>query len=77
MIRQNVELRGDNPLDALVTGSHYKIGLADVHGAIAFYFDNEAAIRAAIQAACELDEQLGAHDGKSVLLEMCECKQTD
>ena len=39
---------------------HYRIPLANVHGAMAFYYDNEAAINAAIRQARELGEQLGA-----------------
>ena len=38
---------------------HYRIPLANVHGAMAFYYDNEAAINAAIRQARELGEQAG------------------
>ncbi len=40
---------------------HYRIRLANVYGAMAFYHDNEAAIKEAICQARELGEQMGAH----------------
>ena len=49
---------------------HYRIPLATVHGAMAFYFDNEAAIHEAIQEARKLGEQLGARSGQSALEEI-------
>lgn len=90
-IREYVQLRGSNPLDAVVTGTHhkaclvanlalqdgpqaaadhYKIGLASVHGAIAFYYENEAAIKSAIRAARELGAQLGARSAQTVIEEI-------
>lgn len=90
-LREHIELRGDNPLDAVITGTHHKaylvanlalndgpqaaaehydIGLANVHGAIAFYYDNEAAISAAIREARELGQQMGARAAQSALDEI-------
>ena len=90
-IREYVQLRGSNPLDAVVTGTHHKaylvanlalkdgpqaaadhydIGLASVHGAIAFYYENEAAINGAIRAARELGEELGARSAQTALDEI-------
>jgi uncharacterized protein (DUF433 family) len=87
-IREHIELRGDNPLDVVIAGTHHKaylvanlalkdgpqaaadhygISLANVHGAMAFYYDNEAAINAAIRTARELGEQMGARSARSVL----------
>ena len=58
-IREHIQLQGDNPLDAIVAGTHYKaylndgpqaaaehyrILLATVYGALASYCDNETAI---------------------------------
>ena len=45
---------------------HYRIPLANVHGAMAFYYDNEAAI----PQAHELGEQLGARSAQSALKEI-------
>ena len=90
-IREYIQLRGNNPLDAVVTGTHHKaylvanlalkdgpqaaadhydIGLASVHGAIAFYYDNEAAINESIRAARELGGKLGARSAQTVLDEI-------
>ena len=90
-IREHIELRGDNPLDVVIAGTHYKaylvanlalkdgpqaaadhygISLANVHGAIAFYYDNEAAINAAIHTARELGERMGARSARSALDEI-------
>ena len=90
-IREYIQLRGNNPLDAIVTGTHHKaylvanlalkdgpqaaadhydIGLASVHGAIAFYYDNEAAINESIRAARELGGKLGARSAQTVLDEI-------
>ena len=92
-IREHIELRGDNPLDATVAGTHYKaylvanlalndgpqaaadhyrIRLATVYGALAFHYDNEAAIDEAIREARELGEQLGARSIQSAIQEMKE-----
>ena len=49
---------------------HYCLDLATVYGALAFYYDNEAAIHEAIQEARKLGEQLGARSAQSVLAEM-------
>ncbi len=89
--RKHIELRGNNPLDATIAGTHYKaylvanlalndgpqaaadhyrVDLATVHGAMAFHYDNEAAIHEAIQEARKLGEQLGARSAQSVLAEM-------
>ena len=57
----------DGPLAA---ADHYRIPLANVHGAMAFYCDNEAAINAAIRQARELGEQLGARSAQSALKEI-------
>lgn len=90
-IREYIQLRGNNPLDAVVTGTHHKaylvanlalkdgpqaaadhydIGLASVHGAIAFYYDNEAAINESLRAARELGGKLGARSAQTVLDEI-------
>ena len=71
-IREHIKLRGNNPLEAMLNGTHhkaclvpnlvlndgpqaaadhYRIRLATVHGALAFYYYNEAAIHEAIQEA--------------------------
>ena len=49
---------------------HYRIPLANVHGAMAFYYDNEAANNAAIRETRELGEQLGARSAQSALKEI-------
>ena len=90
-IREHINLRGHNPLEAMISGTHYKaylvanlalndgpqaaadhyrLDLAAVHGAITFYYDNEAAINDAIQEARELGEQLGARSAQSALDEI-------
>lgn len=90
-IREHIELRGDDPLDAAIAGTyykaylvanlalndgpqaaadHYRIPLATVYGALAFYCDNEGAINEAIRQARELGEQLGAHTAQSAIQEM-------
>lgn len=51
---------------------HYRIPLAAVYGALAFYCDNEAAIDEAIREARELGEQLGARSMQSAIKEMKE-----
>ena len=92
-IRQHIQLRGDNPLDATVAGTHYKaylvanltlndgpqvaaehyrIPLAAVYGALAFHYDNEAAIDEAIREAREIGEKLGARSIQSAIQEMKE-----
>ena len=53
-----------------VAADHYRIPLANVHGAMAFYCNNEAAINAAIREARELGEQLGARSAQSALKEI-------
>jgi len=90
-IREHIKLRGDDPLDATVAGTHYKaylvanlalndgpqtaaehyrIPLASVYGALAFHYDNEAAINEAIRQARELGEQLGVRSMRSALEEL-------
>ena len=49
---------------------HYRIPLAAVYGAMAFFYDNEAAIHEAIREARKLGEQLGARSAQSVLKEL-------
>ena len=70
VIRQYINLHGDNPLAATVAGTHfkawlvanlalndgpqataerYRLPLADVYGALAFHYDNQAAIDEAIR----------------------------
>ncbi len=49
---------------------HYRVPLANVHGAMAFYYDNEVAINAAIREARELGKQLGARSTQSALKEI-------
>ena len=49
---------------------HYRIDLATVHGAMAFYCDNEAAINEPIRKARELGKPLGARTARSVLKEI-------
>lgn len=84
----HVELRGDNPLEAVVAGTHYKaylvgnlaikdgvqvsadhygLDLAQVHSAIAFYYDNEDAIREALQQARQSAQDMGAMTAKEAL----------
>lgn len=90
-VREYIQLRGNNPLDAVVTGTHHKaylvahlalkdgpqaaadhydIGLASVHGAMAFYYDHEAAINESIRAARELGDKLDARSAQTVLDEI-------
>ena len=90
-IREHIKLRGDDPLDATVAGTHFKaylvanlalndgpqasaehycIPLAAVYGALAFHYDNEAAIDEAIREAREIGEQLGARTAQSAIEEM-------
>ena len=90
-IREYIQLRGNDPLDAVITGTHHKaylvanlalkdgpqaaadhydIGLASVHGAMAFYYDNESTINASIRAARELGEKLGARSAQTALDEI-------
>ena len=90
-IRQHIELRGNNPLEAMVAGPHYKaylvanlalndgpqasadhysIPLANVYGAMAFYYENEGAIKDAIRQARELGEQMGARSAQAALEEI-------
>ena len=92
-IREYIKLRGDNPLDATVAGTHfkaylvanlalndgpqaaaehYRIPLATVYGALAFYCDYEVAIDEAIREAREIGEQLGARTVQSAIKEMKE-----
>lgn len=70
--KQYVELRGGDPLDAVIAGRHYKaylvanlainqgaeasveqygLSLSEVHGAIAFYYENKASIEQSIEDA--------------------------
>ena len=46
---------------------HYRIPLATVYGALAFYYDNEEAIHEAIRQARELVAQLGARSAQDAL----------
>lgn len=90
-IREHIRLRGNNPLEAVITGTHhkaylvanlalndgppaaaehYRIPVATVYGALAFYYDNETAIHGAIRQARELAAQLGARSAQAVLEEM-------
>ena len=55
---------------AQAAAGHYGIDLANVYGAMAFYYDNEAAINEAICQARELGEQLGARSAQSALKEI-------
>ena len=57
----------DGPLAA---ADHYCSPLANVHGAMAFYYDNEAAINEAIREARELGVQLDARSAQSALEEI-------
>jgi uncharacterized protein (DUF433 family) len=71
-LKQYVELRGDNPLDAVIVGlpynawlvaqfaeawgteeavKNYNLTRAQIYGALAFHYDNEAAIEDAIVKA--------------------------
>ena len=59
---------------AQAAADHYRIPLANVYGAMAFYYDNEAAINEAIREARELGEQLGARSAQSALEEIKERK---
>ena len=88
VLREHIKLRGDNPLNATVVGTHYKaylvanlvlndgpqaatdhfrLPLASVYGALAFHYDNEAAIDEAIQEARMLGEQLSARSAQAAL----------
>jgi len=55
---------------------HYDIGLASVHGAMAFYYDNEAAINESIHSVRELGEKLGARSAQSALDSIKQRKNT-
>ena len=87
-IRQHIELRGNNPLEAMVAGTYYKaylvanlafndgpqasadhygIPLANVYGAMAFYCENEGAIKDAIRQARKLGDQLAARSAQAAL----------
>lgn len=57
----------DSPQTA---AEHYRISLATVYGALAFYCDNEGAFNEAIRQARELGEQLGAHTAHSAIQAM-------
>ena len=90
-IREHIELRGNDPLEVAIAGTHhkaylvanlalkdgpqaaadhYRIPLANVHGAMALYYYNEAAINETIRQARELGEQLGARSAQSALEEL-------
>ena len=49
---------------------HYRLPLASVYGALAFHYDNKAAIDEAIREAREIGEQLGARSAQSAIKEM-------
>lgn len=46
---------------------HYAINRADVHGAVAFYYDYETAINDAIDDARQLGQKMGAVSGQDLL----------
>ena len=50
--------------------AHYRLDLATVHGAMAFNYDNEAAIHEALQEAHKLGEQLGARSAQAAVEEL-------
>lgn len=52
------------------SAEHYGLSLADVHAAMAFYYDNEAAIQKAIAEARELGYKMGARDSSEVIAEI-------
>ena len=75
--KQYVEIRSDDPLEAVIDGRHYKaylvanlafnqgaevsaehygLTLAEVHGAMAFYYENEKEIEQAIVEVQALGE---------------------
>lgn len=96
-LKQHIELRGDDPLDAVIAGTtrikaylvanlaildgveaaatQYKISPAEVHGALAFYYDNEDAIREANEKAWELIQASGGRDSREALAEILSRKQ--
>lgn len=86
-LREHIELRGNDPLEAIIAGTHhqaylvanlalidgpqasadhYSIPLANVYGAMAFYYENEGAIR----EARELGVQMGVRSAQAVLEEI-------
>lgn len=79
-LKQHIELRGDNPLAAVMVGTNKKaylvaslalndgieaaveedeLSLAEVYAALAFYHDNEDAIRLALEEAREQIRAMG------------------
>jgi uncharacterized protein (DUF433 family) len=54
------------------SAEHYELSLADVHAAMAFYYDNQEAIKAAIAEARELGYKMGARDSSEVIAEIKE-----
>jgi uncharacterized protein (DUF433 family) len=81
----------DDPLDAIVEGTHYKaylvanlafndgpeasakhykLTLGQVHSAIAFYYDNEDAIKRSKEEMRELGKKLGERDAAEHLAEI-------
>jgi len=85
-LKQHIELRGDDPLDAVIAGTirikaylvanlamldgveaavkQYNISPAEVHAALAFYYDNKEAIQQANAKAMELIRASGGHDAQ-------------
>ena len=90
-IKQHIELRGDNPLDAVIAGTErvkvylvanlaildgieaaieqykpFNLSHADVHAALVFYYDNEAAIQKANEEAMEQIRAMGGRDAREL-----------
>ncbi len=55
---------------AQASADHYGIPLANVYGAMAFYCENEGAIKEAMREARELGDQLGARSAQAALEEI-------
>jgi hypothetical protein len=82
-LKQHIELRGDDPLDAVISTTRlkaylvanlaindgveaamaqYNLSPAEVHSALAFYYDNQDAIRQADEAVMQKLWDMGMRD---------------
>lgn len=89
-LKQYVELRGENPLDAVMIGTHlnawlvanfaigwsveeameqYDLSRAQIHGALAFFYQNKPAIDKAIEEAEAFAREVGV-DSRTKLEEI-------
>jgi hypothetical protein len=95
-LKQHIELRGDNPLDAVMIGTEKKaylvaslavndgaeaaaeedeLSLAEVYAALAFYYENEAAIQQALEAVRQQIRAAGGRDSREVREEIMRRQQ--